>query len=177
MKTLTKVLLSLALGSSLFAQSDVYLTNNSQVPDLKMLKNDLTFKEIEGYQNYKIVATHFRTDKNEIRYILANPVAYNALTHHAKIMPEGSKVVKIGWSVKKMPTWAGALEADKIQRVEYMVKKSNRFNHNGDNWGYARFVRTKDGYKAWTKGTKGCIACHASVKNDDYLFTHFQKTF
>ncbi len=177
MKTVTKILLSLALSSSLFAQSDVYLTNNSQVPDLKMPKNNLPFKEIEGYQNYKIIATHFRTDKNEIRYILANPVAFNALSHHAKIMPEGSKVVKIGWSVKKMPTWAGALEADKIQRVEYMVKKSNTFNHNGDNWGYARFVKTKDAYKPWTKGTQGCISCHASVKNDDYLFTHFQKTF
>ena len=63
MKTLTKVLLSTVLISTLFAQSDVYLTNNSQVPDLKMPKNNLTFKEIEGYQNYKIVATHFRTDK------------------------------------------------------------------------------------------------------------------
>lgn len=177
MKTLTKVLLSLALGSTLFAQSDVYLTNNSEVPNLKMPKNKLAFKEIEGYQNYKIVATHFRTDKNEIRYILANPVAYNALAHHAKVMPEGSKVVKVGWSVKKMPTWAGALEADKIQRVEYMVKNSKNFNHNGDNWGYARFIKTKNGYKPWAKGTQSCIACHSSVKNDDYLFTHFQKTF
>ena len=177
MKTVTKILLSTVLVSSLFAQSDVYLTNNSQVPNLKMPKNKLAFKEIEGYQNYKIIATHFRTDKNEIRYILANPVAYNALTHHAKVMPEGSKVVKIGWSVKKIPTWAGALEADKIQRVEYMIKDSTNFNHNGDHWGYARFVTSKDGYKPWTKGTKGCISCHASVKNNDYLFTHFQKTF
>ena len=118
MKTVIRVLLSTVLVSGLFAQSDVYLTNNSEVPDLKMPKNRLEFKEIDGYQNYKIIATHFRTDKKEIRYILANPLAYNALTHHAKVMPEGSKVVKIGWSVKKMPTWAGALEADKIQRVK-----------------------------------------------------------
>ncbi len=177
MKTVTKVLLSTVVVSSLFAQSDVYLTDNSEVPDLIMPKNKLAFKEIAGYQNYKIIATHFRTDKNEIRYILANPVAFNALAHHVKVMPEGSKVVKIGWSVKKMPTWPGALEADKIQRVEYMVKNSKKFNHNGDNWGYARFIKTKDGYKPWAKGTQSCIACHASVNNDDYLFTHFQKTF
>ena len=177
MKTTTQVLLSTVLVSGLFAQSDVYLTNNAKVPDLKMPKNQLTFKVIEGYQNYKIIATHFRTDKNEIRYILANPVAYNALTHNDKIMPEGSKVVKIGWSVKKMPTWPDALEADKIQRVEYMVKNSKKFNHNGDNWGYARFLKTKNGFKPWNEGTQSCISCHASVKNDDYLFTHFQKTF
>jgi len=177
MKIITKVLLSTVLVSGLFAQSDVYLTNNSGVPDLKMPNNKLLFKEIEGYQNYKIVATHFRTDKNEIRYILANPVAYNALTHHVKTMPEGSKIVKIGWSVKKMPTWPDALEADKIQRVEYMIKDSKKFNHNGDNWGYARFVKTKDAYKPWAKGTQSCISCHSSVSGNDFLFTQFQKTF
>jgi len=177
MKIVTKILLSTVLTAGVFAQSDVYLTNNSTLPDLKMPENALTFKEIEGYQNYKIIATHFRTDKNEIRYILANPLAFNALVNHEKVLPEGSKLVKIGWSVKKMPTWPGALEADKIQRVEYMIKNSNKFNHNGDNWGYARFVTSKDGYKAWTKGTDSCISCHASVKGDDYLFTHFQKTF
>jgi len=177
MKIVTSVLLTAVLATVSFAQSDVYLTNNSNLPDLKMPENNLAFKEIQGYQNYKIIATHFRVDKNEIRYILANPIAYNALRNHEKIMPEGSKVVKIGWSVKKMPKWPEALEADKIQRVEYMIKNSKKFNHNGDNWGYARFVTSKDGYKAWTKGTGSCILCHASVKGDDYLFTHFQKTF
>ena len=58
-----------------------------------------------------------------------------------------------------------------------MVKNSKKFNHNGDNWGYARFLKTKDGYKPWTKGTQSCIACHSSVAGDDYLFTHFQKIF
>ncbi len=46
MKTLTNVLLSTVLVSSLFAHSNVYLTNNSQVPDLKIPKNDLIFKEL-----------------------------------------------------------------------------------------------------------------------------------
>jgi len=169
MKIIRKTLLTMMVTSGLFAQSNI--------PELKMPGNGLSFQEIAGYENYKIVATHFRTDKNEIRYILANPVAYAALKHYAKIMPEGSKIVKIGWSVKKMPTWPGALEADKIQRVEYMVKNSKKFNHNGDHWGYARFVKTKDGYKAWNKGTQSCISCHVSVKNDDYLFTRFQKKF
>ena len=177
MKTTTKLLLSTILTSSLFAQSDVYLTNNTKLPDIKMPKNNLAFNLIEGYQNYKIIATHFRTDKNEIRYILANPLAYHALTQHVKIMPEGSKIVKIGWSVKKMPSWPGALEADKIQRVEYMVKNSKMFDHDGDNWGYARFITTETGYKPWIEGTQSCISCHSSVSNDDYLFTHFQKIF
>ena len=142
-----------------------------------MPDNNLTFTMIEGYQNYKIVATHFRIDKNELRYILANPIGYNALKKRAKIMPEGSKIVKIGWSVKKMPLFPTALEADKIQRVEYMIKDSKKFNANGDNWGYARFVKKGDKFESWSKGTKACIACHSIVKDDDYLFTKMQGTF
>jgi len=142
-----------------------------------MPDNNLTFQMIEGYQDYKIVATHFRTDKNELRYILANPIGYNALKEKLKVMPEGSKIVKIGWSVKKMGLFPKALEADKIQRVEYMVKDAKKFNANGDNWGYARFIKKDGKFEAWDKGTKGCIACHSVAKEDDFLFTKLQATF
>ncbi len=150
---------------------------NTQLPNLKMADNNLSFKVIEGYQDYRVVATHFRTDKNELRYILANPIGYNALKEKSKVMPEGSKIVKIGWSVKKMPSFPAALEADKIQRVEYMVKNSKEFNANGDNWGYARFVKKDGKFKAWDKGVEGCISCHSGVKKSDYLFTKLQATF
>ena len=152
-------------------------TKESTLPNISMPNNNLSFQEIEGYQDYKIVATHFRTDKKELRYILANSIGYKALKEKEKIMPEGSKIVKIGWSVKEMPLFPFALEADKIQRVEYMLKDSIKFNANGDNWGYARFIK-KDGiYKAWDKGTKGCIACHRSAKEQDFLFTGLQGKF
>jgi len=169
------ILVTLCMG--LLHANDAYQTYNTTMPELKMADNNLTFKMIEGYQDYKIVATHFRTDKNEIRYILANPIGYNALKEKQKVMPEGSKIVKIGWSVKKMPTFPNALEADTIQRVEYMVKDSKRFDTNGDNWGYARFVKKKGKYMAWDKGTQSCISCHSAVKNTDYLFTKLQTTF
>jgi len=165
MKLLTSALLLLASLSA------------STLPDLKMPKTGLAFDVIKDYQNYQVVATHFRTDKNEIRYILANKLAFNALRKGVKKLPNGSKVVKIGWSVKKMALYPDALEADKIQRVEYMVKDSKRFNHQGDNWGYARFVKTKNGYKSFNKGTKGCISCHAAAQNSDFLFTQYQKRF
>jgi len=156
--------------------NDIYQTQNTALSELKIPDSNLTFKMIEGYQDYKIVATHFRTDKNELRYILANPIGYNALKEKAKVMPEGSKIVKIGWSVKKMPTFPNALEADEVQRVEYMVKDSKSFDANGDNWGYARFVKKDGKYSAWDKGTKGCISCHSTVKETDYLFTKLQST-
>lgn len=157
----------------------VVLTSLSAVslPHLKMPNNGLSFNLIKDYRSYNVVATHFRTDKNEIRYILANDKAYQALKKGSQDLPEGSKIVKIGWSAKKMSLFPAALEANKIQRVEYMVKDSKKFNHNGDNWGYARFVKTKNGYKSFNKGTKGCIACHSAAKSHDFLFTQYQKRF
>ena len=164
------------LIASLFA-SDKYKSQNTNLPELKMPENNLSFQMIEGYQDYRIVATHFRTDKKELRYILANPIGYNALKERQRVMPKGSKIVKIGWSVKKMPLFPSALEADKIQRVEYMVKDSKNFNTNGDNWGYARFIKKGDKFESWKKGTKGCISCHSVAKENDYLFTQMQSTF
>jgi hypothetical protein len=147
------------------------------LPDIKMPDNGLSFREIEGYQDYKIVATHFRTDKKELRYIIANPIALKALMGKKQPLPEGSKIVKVAWSIKPMATFPDALEADQIQRIEYMVKDSKRYNQNGDHWGYARYVKKGDNYVPYAKGAAECIACHASVASDDYLFTSFQKTY
>lgn len=149
----------------------------STLPDIKMPDNNLSFKMIEGYQDYKIVATHWRTDKNELRYVLANPIAYKALKSKKMPMPEGSKIVKIGWSVKAMGAYPDALEADKLQRVEYMVKDSKRYNQNGDHWGYARFVKKGETYVPYANGSAECIACHSAVSGNDYLFSGFQETF
>jgi len=177
MNKLTKITLLSVLTLGIVYANNTYLMQDNKFPSLTMPDNKLTFKMIEGYKNYKIVATHFRTDKNELRYILANPIGFTALKNKLKVMPEGSKIVKIGWSVKKMGLFSKALEADKIQRVEYMVKDSKKFNANGDNWGYARFIKKEGKYKAWDKGVKGCIACHSHAKKSDYLFTTLQSTF
>ncbi len=171
-----KIILSILIASTIYA-GEVYGTFNTKLPDLKMPDTQLSFDLIKGYQDYKIIATHYRTDKKELRYILANPIGYNALKAKQAVMPEGSIIVKIGWSVKKMPRFPTALEVDTLQRVEYMIKDSKRFNANGDHWGYARFVKNKGSYKSWDKGIKGCINCHSSVKDTDYLFTKMQESF
>ncbi|HIQ27550.1 MAG TPA: cytochrome p460 [Sulfurovum sp.] len=176
MKNLSKLILGIACCSSLLLSAEVYIGDTTKVPDLDMKNTKLSFKEIQGYQNYKIVASHFRKDKNEIRYILANPVAYNALKENKVIMPNGSKIVKIGWSVNDMATFPSALEANKIQRVEYMIKDSKKHKES-DGWGYARFIKKDSQYKAWTGDIQSCVSCHAIVKSNDALFTKFQRMF
>ncbi len=148
----------------------------STVPDLSIKENGLKFKEIEDYKNYKIVATHFRTDKNELRYVLANEIAYQPFINHKKL-PEGSKIVKIGWAVKQMSNFSTALESDKIQRIEYMIKDAKKFKNNPGNWGYARFIKDQDKYKSWNQGTESCVSCHNLAKDNGFLFSKYQKMF
>ena len=176
MKKTVWMIVTLMLAGTVCAD-EAYIKDNTKFPELTMHDTKLSFKEIEGYADYKVVATHFRTDKKELRYILANALAYNALLEKKKIMPEGSKIVKIGWSVKQMLLFPDALEADKLQRVEYMLKDSKRFDSDGDNWGYARFVKKGDEFVAWKKGSKGCISCHSAASENDFLFTRLQKKF
>ena len=142
--------------------------------ELKMPVSGLSYKEIKGYEEYQVVATHYRTDKNELRYILANPIAYKALKSGEVIMPDGSKIVKIGWSLKKMERFPATVEADKIQRVEYMIR-DKKLHKESDGWGYARFVYKDGKYQPWGGDVQSCVACHAAVSDNDALFTSYQK--
>lgn len=173
MTKLKKVAIALACCSS-FLLADHHM--GQHLPDLVMKDTKLSFKDIEGYQNYSIVASHYRTDMNEIRYILANPVAFEALKKGETMMPEGSKIVKIGWSTNPMETFPVALEAKDIQRVEYMIKDKTKHKES-DGWGYARFVKKDGNYQAWGGDIQSCVSCHAAVKSTDALFTRFQKLF
>lgn len=136
-------------------------------------KTKLFFSHIKGYKNYKIVAAHFRTDKKEIRYILANPTAYHALKKKMKVMPNGSKIVKIGWSAKELSLFPSALEASDIQRIEYMIR-DKAVAKSSDGWTYARVVKKNDKYSSWKGDVNSCVSCHSIAKAQDAVFTKFQ---
>ena len=155
------------------ASADEINAFDKAVQTLKMPENKLPFNLIKDFQEYRIVATHYRTDKKEIRYILANTKAFEAFKKSQLPFPEGSKVVKIGWNVKNMGNFPAALEADEVQRIEYMFKDSKNFPIDG--WGYARFVKKEGAYQSWEKGTQECVSCHAVANDNDFLFTRYQK--
>jgi len=171
---------TIAACYTVFAIADHHMEEKNQptynLPKLEMKDSKLSFNEIKGYEDYKIVATHFRKDKNEIRYILANNIAFDALKKSKVKMPDGSKIVKIGWNVKDMPTFPSALEANEIQRVEYMMRDKTK-HMESDGWGYARFVKKDGKYEAWNGDVQSCVACHAIEKENDGLFTRYQKLF
>ncbi|EDP74704.1 cytochrome P460 family protein [Hydrogenivirga sp. 128-5-R1-1] len=163
-----KLLFSLGVGAVVFA-GDWEL----EAP------TGLKFGLIKGYENWHVVATHYRTDKNELRYIIGNDKAVEAYLKGAKKFPDGAILVKIGYSLKKNPAFPASVEPDAIQRIEYMLKDSKRFKDSAG-WGFARFVKDqKTGkYKVFGKSARDymqCFSCHQSVANKDYVFTDYVK--
>ena len=143
--------------------------------------NGISFSEVRGYEGWKVVAPSYRTDKNEIRFILGNDTIVKAyregIPENGVPFPDGSILVKIAYSERKSPDFAAAIEPDILQRVELMIKDAKKFK-NTNGWGYARFV-----YNAKTNIFKPygndasfeqeCNVCHTIVKGRDFVFTRY----
>lgn len=138
--------------------------------------NGLSFAGIKGYENWHLVASHYRTDRNEIRFILGNTETVDSYKDGGPFQ-DGAILVKIGYTVKENPDYPDSVEPDVLQRVEYMIKGRERFNSTGG-WGYARFIynATTDTYTPYGKNetfANECYTCHTIVKRKDYVFTDY----
>jgi hypothetical protein len=145
--------------------------------------NGISFSEIKGYETWQVIAPSRRTDNNELRIILGNGTMINAFKEgvpgNGKPFPDGSVVVKIGWSEKQNPDFPAAYEPDELKRVEFIMKDSQRFLGTSG-WGYARFL-----YDAKTAAfvpygkdssfAQECFQCHSIVKGKDYIFTDYPR--
>jgi len=158
------------LGSGQVAGRDKY---ELQAP------NGISFSEIKNYEKWQAIAASRRTDNNELRVILGNPTMINAykagIPGNGKSFPDGSIIVKIGWSERQNPDFPVAYEPDNLQRVEFIIKDSHRFPDTSG-WGYARFVHdaktsTFTPYGKDSSFAKECYQCHTIVKKKDFIFT------
>lgn len=85
--------------------------------------------------------------------------------------------MKVGYSLKKIASFPTAVEPNVLQRVELMVRNTNRFPKTGG-WGFARFVyhpqtRTYQPYGKTPDFAQECFSCHSIVKNRDFVFTSY----
>lgn len=150
--------------------------------DLKA-PNGLSFSEIRGYETWQVVAPSRRTDNDELRIILGNPTMINAYQNgipgNGKPFPEGSIIVKIGWSERKSPDFPPAFEPDTLKRVEFIIKDSARYPDTSG-WGYARFVydAKTSSFTPYGKDAsfgRECYQCHTIVRQKDYIFTGYPR--
>ncbi len=145
--------------------------------------NGIAFSEVRGYEDWKVVAPSFRTDNNEVRVILANDAMIDAcrggIPENGQPFPDGSIIVKIGYSALKSESFPAALVPGVLKRVEFIIKDAKRFPATAG-WGYARFVYDpgKDLFTPYGKNAEfgqECFSCHTMVKDRDFIFTKYPK--
>ncbi|GFO54376.1 cytochrome P460 [Geomonas sp. Red276] len=127
----------------------------------------------KDYRMWQVIAPSYREDKQQIRLILGNPIAVQAMRNKVRPMPDGAVLCKIAWSAKKHPQFPVATVPENFAQVEFMVKDSARYKATGG-WGFARFVGPK--YQPYGKDAsfvQECFGCHTPVKGNDYLFTGY----
>jgi hypothetical protein len=165
------VVLAIAGNDSLVAQDKYALT----------APNGISFSEVRGYETWQVIAPSRRTDNKELRIILGNTLMINAYKNgipgNGKPFPDGSIIVKIGWSERQSPVFPAAFEPDVLRRVEFIVKDSKRFPDTSG-WGYARFVydaktATYTPYGKDASFAQECYQCHTIVKAKDFIFTGY----
>lgn len=143
--------------------------------------NGLRFDAVKGYEGWELVSSHYRTDKDEIRFIFGNKKIVDAYKAGAgkdgKAFPDGAILVKVGYSTRKNPDFDKSVEPDVMQRVEFMLKDAKRFSETGG-WGFARFVYDSASGKFSPYGddkefASECFSCHTIVKHKGFVFTDY----
>ena len=127
----------------------------------------------KDFRSWKAIAPSYRDDRQQIRIVLGNPIAYKALSDKQLPLPDGSILAKVAWTASKHPKFPVAIVPDSFVQVEFMVKDTVKYSTTAG-WGFARFVGND--YKPYGKDSsfvQECFGCHMPVKSNDYLFTGF----
>ena len=148
------------------------------------IPNGLAFSEFRAYEDWQTVSISH--NGNVMALILGNPVMIDAYRAGApgngKPFPDGSKMAKVHWNLKKMETFPAATVPDTQHDVDFMVKDSKRFQDSGG-WGYGVFEHDTASGKfrlgnltdkpPQANDAKCGFACHTIVKTRDYVFTDY----
>ena len=155
------------LGGVAIAQQDKY--------SLKLGK--LAFADFKGYENWGVVSVS-QTD-TQLKVIVGNDVMLDAyrkgLPADGKVFPEGSKIVKVEWTLKKDAKSPYAVNVpDKLEAVATIEKDSKRFpDTHGWAYGAFNFDTAKKSFAAQGNDAKCGYACHTRVASQDYIYTAY----
>jgi cytochrome P460 len=137
------------------------------------------FSDFRGYENWEDVAVS--ATETGIKVIVANPAMMAAyregLPAAGKQFPDGSKVAKIEWTVKRSgesPYFV--LVPDTLKSVSFIEKDTKRFPDT-HGWAYAQFGydAASDTFTPHGNDAKCGYECHSTVSAKDYIFTAYPK--
>jgi hypothetical protein len=163
------VVLVAGLGTMAIAAQDRYT--------LKL--GTLSFSDFRGYENWKDVAVS--QTETLLKVIVANDVMINAyrrgLPADGKLFPDGSKIAKIEWTVKKntvSPYFV--MVPDTLKAVALIEKDAKRFPDT-HGWAYGNFNYDAASHTFTPEGTdaKCGYMCHSMVAAQDYIYTAYPK--
>jgi hypothetical protein len=159
-----------ALGGRAISAPDKYTV---QTP------NGLAFAEFRGYEDWQVVAVSQTEELLKVE--VANPVmiaAYRAgVPGNGKPFPDGSKIAKIEWRLKKSTEAPFSVNIPDTQKdVDFIEKDSKRFPDT-HGWAYAEFAydSASDTFTPTQNDAKCGAACHTIVAAKDYIFTAYPK--
>src|ERR1700691_3153030 len=167
---LIAVVLAVFGGRAISAQDKYTL----QVP------NGLPFSDFRGYEGWQVVAVSQTAEL--LKAMVANPVmidAYKAgVPGNGKPFPDGSKIAKIEWKLKKSTEAPFAVNVPNTLQDIFLIEKDTQRFPDTKGWAYAAFDYNpaSDTYTPDATGTVNCgFACHTIVASKDYIFHFYQK--
>jgi hypothetical protein len=141
------------------------------------LPNGIAFSEFRGYENWQVVSVSQTTELLKVE--VANPAmidAYRAgIPGSGKPFPEGSKIAKIEWKLKKMAESPFAVNVpDTLQDVFLIEKDSKRFPDT--RMGTPCLTIGQRPIPSPTRPARNAVSYRTIVKDKDYIFHHVPET-
>ncbi len=135
--------------------------------------NGISFKKYAGFEKkWKLVTVRYRNDNREMRFVYANPIAWNAMTKKMKVYPNGSVFAKVAYLAQPDPAFESSLAPSEGRRFQFMVKDSKKYKQHND-WGYALFNSYGEvNPEPIEQQINACAACHNVVPDRDYVFSY-----
>ena len=139
----------------------------------------IAFSEFRGYEDWAVLSSA-RTDQ-ELKVIVANPAMIQASKAgspgNGQPFPEGSKIVKMQWKLKKSTEAPFVVEVPDVPTQAFVMQKDSKRFPNTGGWGYAVFNHdVKTGTMTADAAKADCgHSCHMTVKSKDYVFHPYQK--
>lgn len=131
----------------------------------------------DGYRAWTLVSVAREEGANDdIRAILGNPAAVEALRNGKYPLPDGAILARLAWSYDPLAESAAAfgkaqshVAGHPKNGLQFMVRDAVKYAATGG-WGYVQFDNGKPSDAA---KQQACFACHTVVKNRDYVFNRY----
>jgi hypothetical protein len=179
----SKNILAIAISSTLLVVvGSLALVAQEQDRYTLKIPDGLAWSDFRGYENWADVAVS--QTETQVKAIVANPVMMDAfragLPSSGKLFPDGSKIAKIEWSLKKNTVSPYFVNVpDTLKTLAFIEKDSKRFPKTHGwayaSWDYDAATKTFKPASLDPSGAECGFACHTTVSAQDYIFTAYPK--